>query len=202
LGHHKNHDDQISWKDRITKSNFGGTMKKTFTLLMLGALTLALTAFGSFNAQAKSDGNIAALQATATPIPTDEETNDDANDNNNGALGLDPTDPNSSVVVWDQFCVRKIPYTILALPENSTFELASGADAVVPTQVVGGNSNQFACESVGTFRNKHIVVCHGPELYSFDLQVNDGGSTATYQVPLKGCPIPPQPEEDTVESTP
>jgi hypothetical protein len=201
LDHHKNNDDQISWKDRITKSNFGGTMKKTFTLLMLGALTLALTAFGSFNAQAKSDGNIAALQATATPIPTDEETNDDANDNNNGALGLDPTDPNSSVVVWDQFCVRKIPYTILALPENSTFELASES-AVVPTQVVGGNTNQFACESVGTFRNKHIVVCHGPELYSFDLQVNDGGSAATYQVPLKGCPIPPQPEEDTVESTP
>lgn len=176
-------------------------MKKTFTLLMLGALTLALTAFGFFNVQAKSEGNIAVLQATATPIPADEETNDDANDNN-GSLGLDPTDPNSSVVVWDQFCVRKIPYTILALPENSTFELASESVAVAPTQVVGGNSNQFACESVGTFRNKHIVVCHGPQLYSFDLQVNDGGTTETYQVPLKGCPIPPQPEEATVEPAP
>lgn len=166
-------------------------MKKTFTLLMLGALTLALTAFGSFNAQAKSEGNIAVLQETATPIPTDEDANDD------GTLGLDPTDPNSSVVVWDQFCVRKIPYTILALPENSTFELAS--QEIVPTQVVGGNSNEFACESVGTFRNKHIVVCHGPQLYSFNLQVNDGGTTESYQVPLKGCPIPPQPEEATVE---
>jgi hypothetical protein len=184
---------KVSWKDCITKSKFGGTMKKTFTLLMLGALTLALTAFGFFNVQAKSDGN-AVLQTTATPIPTDQDTDDDGNS------VLDPTDPNSSVVVWDQFCVRKIPYTILALPENSTFELAS--DQVVPTQTVGGNTNQYACESVGTFRDKHIVVCHGPQLYSFNLQVNDGGTTQEYQVPLKGCPIPQQPEEPTVESTP
>jgi hypothetical protein len=165
---------KVSWKDCITKSKFGGTMKKTFTLLMLGALTLALTAFGFFNVQAKSDGN-PVLQTTATPIPNDQDADE-------GNPGLDPTDPDSSVVVWDQFCVRKIPYTILALPENSTFELAS--DQIVPTQTVGGNTNQFACESVGTFRNKHVVVCHGPQLYSFNLQVNDGGSTEAYQVPL------------------
>jgi hypothetical protein len=155
-------------------------MKKTFTLLMLGVLTLALTAFGFINAQAKSDGNVA-LQATATPVPSDPDTNDD------GSLGINPA-ANSSVVVWDQFCVRKIPYTILALPQGATYQLAESQ--VMPTAVVGGNNTQYACDAVGTFRDKQVLVCRGPQLYSFTLQVSDGGTTEDFQVPLKGCPIP------------
>jgi hypothetical protein len=163
-------------------------MKKTFTLLMLGALTLALVAFSFITVQAKS-GNSVAFQTTATPAPV------------NGDDGIPGSDTNlaaSSVVVWDQFCVRKIPYTILALEPNATYELAS--DNVVPTQVVGGNSNQFACDASGTFRDKQVIVCRGPQLYSFTLHVNSGNGTEDFQVPLKGCPIPKG--EPGLEATP
>jgi hypothetical protein len=154
-------------------------MKKTFTLLMLGALTLALVAFSFVTVQAKP-GNSVAFQTTATPVPADDE--------DDGIPGSDTNLASSSVVVWDQFCVRKIPYTILALEPNATYELAS--DNIVPTQVVGGNSNEFACDAVGTFRDKQVIVCRGPQLYSFTLNINGSNGAEEFQVPLKGCPIP------------
>jgi hypothetical protein len=167
-------------------------MKKTFTLLMLGALTLALVAFSFVSVQAKP-GNSVAFQTTATPAPTDG-----ANDDDDGLLGANTNLAASSVVVWDQFCVRKIPYTILALEPDATYELAS--DNIVPTQVVGGNSNQFACDAVGTFRDKQVIVCRGPQLYSFTLHINGSNGAEDFQVPLKGCPIPKG--ESSPEPTP
>jgi hypothetical protein len=162
------------------------TMKKTFTMLMLGALTFALVAFSFVTAQAKPANGVSPQNtevATSSPEPTDP-----AAVNGNGINGNIAT-ATSSVVVWDQFCVRKIPYTLLALEQDATFEVAS--QNVSPTQVVGGNSTQFSCEGVGTFRDKQVVVCHGPQLYSFTLHVNNGGANGTedFQVPLKGCPI-------------
>ena len=51
-------------------------MKKTLTLLVLGALTLSLLAFGFVNAQAKSDEG-ALLQATATPSTSGDDGSSD-----------------------------------------------------------------------------------------------------------------------------
>jgi len=157
-------------------------MKKTFTWFILGALTLALAAFGFVTAQAKPE-TAALLQATTAATATLPA---DTNDNNVDSGLVVPAA--SSVVVWDQFCVKKIPYTILALPENASFEVVQ--PEILPTVVPGGNSNDIACESVGTFRNKHVVVCRGPQLYSFTMHVTDGGTTEDFQVPLKACPIP------------
>jgi hypothetical protein len=151
---------------------------------MLGALTLALVAFSFVTAQAKSGNEGVRLQTTAVPTGSPVATDEDdgfPGSNNNGAA--------SSVVVWDQFCVRKIPYTLLALEPNATFEIAS-SNTAVPTQVIGGNTNQFSCEAAGTFRNKQVVVCRGPQLYSFTLNVHGSNGNEQFQVPLKGCPIP------------
>jgi hypothetical protein len=159
----------------------GGTMKKTFTFLMLGALTLALTAFSFLTVQAKAGNGDVVLQTTpvASPVPTDAD---------DGIPAVNTNLADSSVVVWDQFCVRKIPYTILALEPNATYEIATGN--AVPTQVIGGNTNQFSCDAAGTFRDKQVIVCHGPQLYTFTLHINGSNGGEDFQVPLKGCPIP------------
>ena len=158
-------------------------MKKTFTLLLLGAITLTLLAFAyvSAKAQSGSDGNSALLQQ-ATATPTTPVTGGDNSSN---------AQTTSSVEVWDQFCVKKIPYTILALSKNASFEVAqSDASTPQPTPVVGtDNSNEIACSSVGTFRDKQVVVCHGPQLFAFTLHISGDGGSEDFQVPLKACPI-------------
>src|SRR5688572_31524574 len=127
-------------------------MKKTFTLLMLGALTLTLLAFAFVTVQAKPEDK-ALLQTTATPAPS----------TNNQAQTA------SEVVVWDQFCVRKVPYTLLAIPQNASFEIVQ-PEGVLPTPMIStGNSNEIACDSVGIFRDKQVVVCRGPQLFTFTL---------------------------------
>lgn len=154
-------------------------------MLMLGALTLALVGFSFVTAQAKP-GNDTSLQNTAVPTNSPVPTNQSGtNGNNNSGLN---TAANASVVVWDQFCVRKIPYTLLALSPDATFEVGR-LEGIVPTPVVDSNSNEISCEGVGTFRDKQVVVCRGPQLYSFTLHVNNGGSNGVedFQVPFKGC---------------
>jgi hypothetical protein len=148
-------------------------MKKTFTLLMLGALTLTLLAFAFITVQAKSEDK-PLLQTTATPAPSIDDGAQDAS---------------GDIVVWDQFCVRKVPYTLIAMPKDASFEVVQ-PEGVLPTPIIStGNSNEIACESVGIFRDRQVVVCRGPQLYSFTLQV----AGEDFTVPLKACPGPQQP---------
>jgi hypothetical protein len=155
-------------------------MKKTFTLLALGAITLTLLAFAFVTVQAKSEGN-AVLQTTATPTAL--------------ASASSATAASGDVVVWDQFCVRKVPYTLVALPQNASFEVVQSDRAVMPTPIIStGNSNEIACESVGIYRDRQVVVCRGPQLYNITLHVSGDGANEDFQVPLKACPIPQQPE--------
>src|SRR5690348_9138302 len=92
-------------------------MKKTFTFLMLGALTLTLLAFAFVTAQAKSEDE-PLLQTTATPaVSTNSSTQNASGD----------------IVVWDKFCVRKVPYTLIAMPKDASFEVKLADNAVIPT---------------------------------------------------------------------
>src|SRR5690349_1643020 len=134
-------------------------MKKTLTLLSLGAFTLALLASAFVSAQAKSDGG-ALLQTTATA------TTAPANNSGNNNGSVTPA-ASGDIVVWDQFCVRKVPYTLIAMPKDASFEVRLADNAVIPTPMIStGNSNEIACESVGVYRDKQVVVCRGPQLYS------------------------------------
>jgi hypothetical protein len=146
-------------------------MKKTFTLLMLGTLTLTLLAFAFVTVQAKPEDRVL-LQTTATPAPSTDAQAQDAS---------------GSVVVWDQFCVRKVPYTLLAIPQNASFEIVQ--PEVIPTPMIStGNSNEIVCDSVGVFRDQQVVVCRGPQLFTFTLNVSGDGASEAFEVPLGACP--------------
>ena len=56
----------------------------------------------------------------------------------------------------DKFCVNKIPYTLLALPDGITFELVT----------LG-----ITCSDEGLRGGNQVVSCSGQELSSFDLKV-------------------------------
>jgi hypothetical protein len=96
----------------------------------------------------------------------------------------------SLVELWDKFCVSKVPYTLLALPQDATFSVTQPT-GLLPTPIPGYSSaDQTACDSAGVFRGKQVIVCRGPQLFSFSLKVSSGGATQDYQVPLKECALP------------
>jgi serine/threonine protein kinase len=79
-----------------------------------------------------------------------------------------------SADVRDKFCVNKIPYTLLALPEGSTFEVVTSG---------------FKCSDEGVRDNSQMVSCTGQELVSFDLKVCNSACNATDTVSAGGqCP--------------
>ncbi len=95
----------------------------------------------------------------------------------------------SVVQVWDQFCVSKVPYTLLALTQDASFDVVQ-PEGPLPTVMPGYTAaDQIACDSVGVFRDKQIVVCRGPQLFSFTLKISSAASE-DFQVPLKECPLP------------
>ncbi len=95
----------------------------------------------------------------------------------------------SVVQVWDQFCVSKVPYTLLALPQDASFDVVQ-PEGPLPTVMPGyTTASQIACDSVGVFRDKQVVVCRGPQLFSFTLKIS-GAASEDSQVPLKECPLP------------
>ena len=165
-------------------------MKKTYVVLLLGTLTLALLAFAYVSAQAMTGDNPnALLQVTGTP-GVEEAT--------------DSQTPVASIVeLWSQFCVKKIPYTLLALPENASFEVALPEETILPTpHPAMGNSNEIACTNVGIFRGMQVVVCRGPAAYAFPLQVSDGATSEEFEVPLKACGLQESAPEESPEATP
>ncbi len=159
-------------------------MKNITLLLLFGILALSLIIPVAL-AGAASVGSVTSQAATATPA-----TSANTNITNVPAVQGTPTSP--TVVVWDQFCVKKVPYTLLAVAENATFEVKPPDDAVVmPTpNVRTGNTNEIVCESAGIFRGKQVIVCRGPELWSFNISITDGGQSDIFPVPLKACPNP------------
>jgi len=150
-------------------------------LLMGLAVLIAVAALSVQSAQAQ-DVPVPAFQTTATPTPSSDSVTVPGN------TAPEAQAP-SMVELWDQICVRKIPYTILAIPENATFEVVQ-PEGPLPTPEPGSsNPNELACSNPVTFGGKQVVVCTGPQLFSFNLHVTDGGTTEDFPVPLKFCPI-------------
>lgn len=163
-------------------------MKKLSMFVLVLALAFAAVgvAFVSRPAQAAPSGSESAAQSfqvTATPGPDDSAT----------AVGS--TEAVSMVELWDQFCVRKIPYTILALPEGATYLVVAPYGPAPAFEHGATNPNVYACSTALTFNGKQIVVCTGPNAYSFSLQVTSDGATEDFSVPLKACPLKKEPRE-------
>ncbi len=149
-------------------------MQTTSKILLLGALTLAvlgaILVLGPISAGAASEGSASVLQqGTGTPS------------------AQKPAD--SLVQEWDRFCVKKVPYTLLALPENATYEVAE-FEGVLPTTEPGSNTPlEFSCTTAGIFRGKQVVVCKGPQLVTFNLKVSSDGASEEFPVGLTFCPL-------------
>lgn len=157
-------------------------MKNPSKILLFGALTLAIVglAFAPrfVQTQATSRGSVL-LQTADTPTP--------AAGADTGSAPNSGTQTASGVELWDQFCVKKIPYTLLALPKDASFDVVQ-PQGPLPTVIPGYSTSDMACTSVGMFRGKQVVVCRGPQLFSFSLKVS--GASEDFQVPLKACPTP------------
>lgn len=167
-------------------------MKKLALLLTVGALIFVAVSvvFASRSVQAQSalsgDAQVQdqgvleapayqAFPVTATPGPDDPRVP--------GATEV------PMVEMRSQFCVRKIPYTLLALPENATFEVIAPYGPVPTPEPGSTNPNEYACSAALILDGKQIVVCTGPNDYSFSLRVMNDGGAEDFPVPLKACPI-------------
>ena len=158
-------------------------MKITSKVVLVGALAFAMLAavlvLGPGTAGAASLGNQALLQQgnpTATAAPS--------------TSGSSVQQADASLVQeWDRFCVKKVPYTLLALPENASYEVAP-FEGTMPTIEPGAVSpSEFSCTTAGIFRGQQVVVCKGPQLTSFTLRVSADGASEDFPVGLTWCPI-------------
>ncbi len=159
-------------------------MNRPGRIALLSLLTAGLLMIGGM--LALQSASVAFAQAAATQTPTAFPPS--------GARGSPApatgTQTNTGVEVWDQFCVAKVPYTLLALPTNASFDIKP-PQGPLPTAMPGYTvADQIACDSVGTFRDKQVVICRGPQLYAFSLQISGSGSSQEFKVPLKECALP------------
>ncbi len=186
-------------------------MKKTSLLFIMGVLTfsLALTAF--VTASADSASETTAAQGTVVPLLTPTiEVPPPINEpliETPTATAIAPFAPavdSSLVTLWDKICVRKVPYTILAIPASASFDLLAPDGSIIPalepnaTPVPGANR----CESVLNLGGRQVLVCSGQQNSVFMLRVTDGSLTEDFEVPLKACPLKPLQLEETETPAP
>ncbi len=63
----------------------------------------------------------------------------------------------------DRYCVKKVPYTLVAIPLNATYEVLSSG---------------FSCEKQAVVNNEQILACTGKQLYTFDLKLCNSACAA------------------------
>lgn len=68
-----------------------------------------------------------------------------------------------SAAILSKSCVKKIPYTLVAFPPNSTFEIVEPGMTCKDEGVRGGQQN---------------ISCTGQQLYSYDLKICDPACSA------------------------
>lgn len=75
----------------------------------------------------------------------------------------------------DRFCVKKVPYTVVAFPPGSTYEVLSPG---------------FNCNDEGVHEGMQLISCSGPQLYNFDLKICNPACAATVGQAAPGqCPL-------------
>ena len=74
----------------------------------------------------------------------------------------------------DRFCTKKVPFTLIAMPEGAIYELLTPG---------------FRCTEGGVHQGMHLITCTGPELHSFELKICNPACVASGSLPSQiECP--------------
>jgi hypothetical protein len=73
----------------------------------------------------------------------------------------------------DRFCLKKVPYTLIGVPETSTYRMLSEG---------------FICSEGGIQNGQHLITCTGPMYKLFQIEVCDGGACQNFEFGTTNCP--------------
>jgi hypothetical protein len=73
----------------------------------------------------------------------------------------------------DRFCLKKVPYTLIGMPEASTYRMLSEG---------------FTCSEGGIQNSQHLITCTGPMYKLFQIEVCDGGACQNFEFGTTNCP--------------
>jgi hypothetical protein len=168
-------------------------MKIKSLLLIASAMLLTLAAIVTVAAQVQAASGVNSLAASVTQViasPTATVTESPPSVESTAVPGgIPPVLSTSMVEIWDSVCVRKVPYTILAIPETATFSVIGADGSIRPALEQGQAFEPSSCKSVLNLGGKQVVVCRGEQGISLMIQVTDGGTSKDFEVPMKVCPI-------------
>jgi hypothetical protein len=85
------------------------------------------------------------------------------------AVPLEPL----AVTENDRFCLKKVPYTLIGMPETSTYQMLTEG---------------FTCSEGGIQAGQHLITCTGPMYSLFKIQVCDGGACQDFEFGTTNCP--------------
>jgi len=90
---------------------------------------------------------------------------------------LEPTAavPLQPIVVTenDRFCLKKLPYTLIGMPETATYRMLTEG---------------FVCSEGGIQKGQHLITCTGPMYKLFQIEVCDGGACQNFEFGTTNCP--------------
>ena len=93
------------------------------------------------------------------------------------ASTLEPTAaaPLQPIVVTenDRFCLKKLPYTLIGMPETATYRMLTEG---------------FVCSEGGIQKGQHLITCTGPMYKLFQIEVCDGGACQNFEFGTTNCP--------------
>jgi len=90
------------------------------------------------------------------------------------------------------FCVNERAYTMLLMPDTSTFKVVSSTTSNPPT-----------CTTIDVTNGKQVVMCAGPKKSLFTLNVcTNTGGCADYPVALIDCIVPSAPNTEPTTTVP
>lgn len=102
-----------------------------------------------------------ALPPTEAPVATLEPT-----------LVPPPAQP-LTVTENDRFCLKKVPYTLIGMPETASYQMLTEG---------------FSCSEGGVQQGQHLITCTGPMYSLFKIQVCDGGNCQEFEFGTTNCP--------------
>ncbi len=120
--------------------------------------------------------------STLVPVPTDTATATAVTQALFCVWNETPTPTSSRCTLpsgnqRDQFCVNKVPYTLIAIPAGDTYQATT----------VG-----IACDDAGVKNGFQLLTCTGPQSYTFNLQVCSAAcavpTSAVTATPSGRCP--------------
>lgn len=73
----------------------------------------------------------------------------------------------------DRFCLKKVPYTLIGMPETASYQMLTEG---------------FSCSEGGVQAGQHLITCTGPMYSLFKIQVCDGGNCQEFEFGTTNCP--------------